>query len=157
MYDWLRDRGPSPLPSVFAHVSHGLHRRLAHEVIHVPLLHGARGRRAPSHVRNSLSVRFPGLGNCEGRGKARKWILETMKKIIGNGSQNCIVCQNENWRMKRGKDRKKVWDVEIGKSAPRKEKNQVEIAKGKGRENTALATERITSSTHLKRLEPRAF
>ena len=59
--------------------------------------------------------------------------------------------------MKRGKDRKKVWDVEIGKSAPRKEKNLVEIAKGKGRENTALATERITSSTHLKRLELRAF
>ena len=45
MYDRVWAGRRYPVPALYAHLPHGVHRRLAHEELHLPLLHGARGRR----------------------------------------------------------------------------------------------------------------
>ena len=54
LHDRVLHRRPRPLPSVHAHLPHRVHRRLAHEELHLPILHGARRRRPPRHLRDAL-------------------------------------------------------------------------------------------------------
>ena len=54
LHDRVLHRRPRALPAVHAHLPHRVHRRLAHEELHLPLLHGARRRRPPRHLRDAL-------------------------------------------------------------------------------------------------------
>lgn len=58
LYAGLCIRGPHPVPAVYAHLPHGLYRRLADEILHLPLLHGARGCCPALHLRDQL-IRHP--------------------------------------------------------------------------------------------------
>lgn len=51
LYAGFRLWRPHPIPAVYAHLPHGLYRRLADEILHLPLLHGARGRCPALHLR----------------------------------------------------------------------------------------------------------
>lgn len=55
LYDGLCIQRPHPVPALHAHLPHGLYRQLADEVLHLPLLHGACGRRAAFLLRDQLT------------------------------------------------------------------------------------------------------
>ena len=56
MYERVRRRRCRPLSAVHAHVPLAVHRRLADAVVHLPVLHGARRRRAADDVSNELEL-----------------------------------------------------------------------------------------------------
>ena len=65
LYAGLCIRGPHPVPAMYAHLPHGLYRRLADEILHLPLLHGACGCCPALHLRDQLILHpssAPSLG-----------------------------------------------------------------------------------------------
>lgn len=52
---------PHPVPAVYAHLPHGLYRRLADEVFHLPFLHGACGCCPALHLWDQLIPPTPTL------------------------------------------------------------------------------------------------
>lgn len=56
LYAGLCLRRPYPIPALHAHLPHGLYRRLADAILHLSLLHGARGCRPALHLRDQLML-----------------------------------------------------------------------------------------------------
>jgi len=54
LYDRVPGWWPGAVPALHAHVPHRMYRRLAHEELHMPQLHGASGCCSPSCLRRQL-------------------------------------------------------------------------------------------------------
>jgi len=58
MYGGVHDRRRDSIPSMYAYISYGLYRRLAHAIIYVSILYGTRGRGASIDLSNRLTFQL---------------------------------------------------------------------------------------------------